>query len=258
MAHIISLINHKGGVGKTTSTAGIGAGLNLLKKRVLLIDVDPQANLTRHFGLPKNSDKSIYGALKGEYPLPVHEIKKGLDMVPSHTCLVGWEKEVSDEPGRESFLKAAIEPLASKYDYILIDCPPSLGYLPINALSASQSIIIVVEPSAFAIDGMGNIFNAVNKVQSRINKDLTGCKILITNFFSKKVLHQDVESTLRENYKNQVFKTVVRTNVALEEAVMTGVDVFTYDSSSNGAIDYKNVCSEIIKEKQWEKVLKAV
>ena len=109
MAHIICLINHKGGVGKTTSTAGIAAGLNLLKKKVLMIDIDPQANLTLHFGLPKNLDKSIYGALLGEYPLPVHEIKKGLDIVPSHFHLVGWEKEVSDEPGRESFLRTAID-----------------------------------------------------------------------------------------------------------------------------------------------------
>jgi len=251
MAHIISVINHKGGVGKTTSTANIGAGLNLLKKRVLMIDLDPQANLTRHFGVAKTLDEAIYGALTGEYPLPVVKIKDGFDLAPSHQDLVGWEKLVSDEPGRELFLRDVLKPVEKKYDYIIIDCPPSLNLLPVNALCASHSILITVEPSLFSIEGMSNIFNAVQKVRTRINKELNGCRILITRYFASKKLHKDAEEMIRKNYEDLVFKTIIRTNVALEEAVMSGVDIFEYDSRSNGAKDYKSVCNEIIEIKQW-------
>ena len=251
MAHIISVINHKGGVGKTTCTANIGAGLNTLEKRVLVVDTDPQASLTRHFGVSKTLEKSVFGALIGQYPLPVVNVKEGLDLAPSHQDLIGWEKQIADEPGRELFLKNALETVANNYDYIIIDCPPSLNLLPVNALSASHSILITVEPSLFSLEGMANIFNAVQKVRTRINKDLNGCRILITRFHRSKILHKDVEEMIRKNYAEQVFKTVIRTNVALEEAVMNGVDIFAYDSKSNGAKDFKSVCNEILNIKQW-------
>ena len=251
MVHIISVINHKGGVGKTTSTANVGAGLNILKNKVLMIDTDPQANLTRHFGIPKTIENSIYGALMDEYPAPVLNIKKGLDLIPAHQDLVGWEKEVSDEPGRELFLRDVIVPIVKNYDYVIIDCPPSLNLLTLNALSTSHSVLITVEPSLFAIDGMGNIFNAVQKVKTRINSDLNRCRILITRYYSAKLLHRQTEEVIRQNYSDMVFRTVIRTNVALEEAVMNGCDIFAYDNKSNGAIDYKNVCNEILKIKQW-------
>ena len=251
MAHIISVINHKGGVGKTTSTANIGAGLNLLKKKVLIVDIDPQANLTRHFGVSKTLEQSIFGALKNEYALPIENIKPGFDLSPSHEDMIAWEKLVLDEPGRELFLRDVLETVKSKYDYIIIDCPPSLNLLPVNALSASHSILITVEPSLFSIEGMSNILNAVQKVRTRINKDLNGCRILITRYFSSKKLHKDAEAVIRKNYDQLVFETIIRTNVALEEAVMNGVDIFDYAGNSNGAKDYKNVCKEIIKLKQW-------
>ena len=251
MGHIISVINHKGGVGKTTSTANIGAGLNILKKKVLIVDTDPQANLTRHFGISKSLDKAIYGALTGEYPLPVVQIKEGFDLAPSHQDMLGWEKLVSDEPGRELFLRDVLEPVAAKYDYVLIDCPPSLNLIPVNALTASHSILITVEPSLFSIEGMSTIFNAVQKVRTRINKELNGCRILITRYFASKVLHKNSEDVIRDKYKDLVFKTIIRTNVALEEAVMRGVDIFEYDNKSNGAKDYKNVCNEILKIEEW-------
>jgi chromosome partitioning protein len=251
MAHIISVINHKGGVGKTTSTANIGAGLNILKKRVLMVDTDPQANLTRHFGVSKTLEKALYGALSGEYPLPIVNVKDGLDLAPSHQDLVGWEKQVSDEPGRELFLREVLKPVSDNYDYIIIDCPPSLNLLPVNALCASHSILITVEPSLFSIEGMSNIVNAAHKVRTRINSDLNGCRVLITRFSGSKVLHKNAEEMIRENYKDVVFQTVIRTNVALEEAVMSGADIFAYDAKANGAKDYKSVCNEIIKLKQW-------
>ena len=251
MVQIISVINHKGGVGKTTSTANVGAGLHQLKKRVLMVDTDPQANLTRHFGVPKEIEKSIYGALIGKYNLPIINVKSGLDLVPSHNDLVGWEKEISDEPGRELFLRDVLIPVVKNYDFVIIDCPPSLNLLPLNALSTSHNVLVTVEPSMFAIDGMGNIFNAVQKVKTRINNDLTGCRILITRYHSSKTLHKQTEKVIRSSYENIVFKTVIRTNVALEEAVMHGCDIFEYDDTSNGAKDYKNVCNEIINLKQW-------
>ena len=251
MAHIISVINHKGGVGKTTSTANVGAGLNLLKKKVLIVDIDPQANLTRHFGVSKTLEKSIFGALKGEYALPIETIKGGFDLANSHEDMIAWEKMVSDEPGRELFLKNALEPVKSKYDYIIIDCPPSLNLLPLNALSASHSILITVEPSMFSIEGMSYILNAVQKVRTRINEELNGCRILITRYSSSKKFHKDAEAVIRKNYENLVFETNIRTNVALEEAVMNGVDIFEYAITSNGAKDYMSVCNEIKKTKIW-------
>jgi len=250
MTHIISVINHKGGVGKTTSTANIAAGLQILGKSALMIDLDPQANLTRHFGLPKTSERSIYDALTGVREMPTVELKNGAHIAPSHQDMIGWEKIAADEPGRELFLKNAINTLSYKYDYILIDCPPSLNLLPINALTASNGIIITVEPSLFSIEGMNNIFSAVEKVRSRINKNLIEYKILITRFFSSKILHKNAEEIIRRNYNEKVFKTVIRTSVALEEAVMNSVDVFAYDSKSNGAKDYMKVCQEIVNSNQ--------
>ena len=251
MAHIVSVINHKGGVGKTTSTANIGAGLNLLKKKVLMVDIDPQSNLTRHFGVSKTLDKAIYGALKDEYPLPIINIKDGLDLAPSHQDLVAWEKEYSDEPAREFCLKRILKPVVNNYDYVIIDCPPSLNLLPLNALFASHSILITVEPSMFAIEGMSVIFKLVQKVRERINEDLNGCRILITRYHTSKTLHKQAEEVIRKGYTDLVFETMIRTNVALEEAVMKGCDIFAYDASSNGAKDYKSVCNEILKIKQW-------
>ena len=251
MAHIISVINHKGGVGKTTSTANICAGLHRLGKRVLMVDIDPQANLTRHFGISKTLERSVFGALNGDYPAPALKVKEGLDIVPSHQDLIGWEKLAADEPGREFFLREAIAPLIGCYDYVFIDCPPSLNLLPVNALCASNGILITVEPSLFSIEGMSNIFNAASKVRSRINKDLAGCRILITRFFSSKVLHRNARDIIRENYGTGVFSAVIRTSVALEEAVMSGVDVFEYNGNSAGAKDYMSVCNEIVNLKQW-------
>ena len=248
--HIISVINHKGGVGKTTSAANIGAGLHLFKRRVLMVDIDPQANLTRHFGLSKTSERSVYGALNGEYPLPRVGVKDGLDVVPSHQDMIGWEKSVADEPGRELLLREALSPVVGDYDYVLIDCPPSLNLLPVNALSASSEVLITVEPSLFSIDGMGSILSAVSKVRARINKDLCDYRILITRFFASKVLHRNAEEIIRQNYGGRVLKTAIRTNVALEEAVMNGVDIFQYDSASNGAKDYKSVCEEIMRSEE--------
>lgn len=248
MPMVISIINHKGGVGKTTSAANIGAALHRMGKRVLLVDFDPQANLTIHFGfLPEG--ENIYDALKGKYPLPIRCQKDAPDIVAATIDLAGAELELATEPGREYLLKSLLEPVFEKYDYILIDCPPALGLLTLNALSASNSVIVPIEPGKFAAVGMGKLFEIMEKVRIRINADLAGYKVLITKVDVRKSLHNDVSDMLREHYGEKVFSTRIRTNVSLEEAQMQGVDIFRYDARSNGAEDYINVSNELLKDK---------
>jgi chromosome partitioning protein len=241
-------MNHKGGVGKTTSTVNIGAGLHQLGKRVLLIDLDPQANLTMHLcGEPDPAHDTIYGALRSEYGLPVKPIKPAFDIVISTLDLSAAELELQSEPGREYILKELISPYLKDYDYILIDCPPSLGILTINALSASTEIIIPVESSAFSLKGMTKLFDIVEKVKYRLNKNLKSYKILITKYDSRKTIQRQITESIKAQRLAPVFDTVIRTNVALEEASMSQCSVFDHDSRSAGAIDYTNICKEIIK-----------
>lgn len=249
MTKIISVINHKGGVGKTTSSVNIGAALNMQKKKVLLIDIDPQANLTIHMGLTPSDDNNIYTALKEGHDLVIHPVKKGLDVVTSTLDLSAAETELSSEAGREVLLKQLVEPIKNRYDYILIDCPPSLGLLTLNALTTSDSIIIPIEPSNFAIRGMGKLFLIIGKVQKRLNSGLDTGKLLITKVDNRKVLHKDMVSQLREAYVNRVFDTQIRSNVSLEEAQMQEQDIFEYSPKSSGAEDYLNVSKEILKLK---------
>ena len=254
MAKVICVLNHKGGVGKTTTTANLAAGLNLQKKRVLMIDIDPQANLTVHFGFPQENENTIYDALKNQTPLTIRNVPdvKGLDIVISSTDdMADIELQLSGVVGREYILRELIEPVKSSYDYILIDCPPSLGILPLNALSCADMAIIVVEPAKFSLDGMKKIFSAMEKVSTRINPDLKDYRILITRFSTSKVIHNNVAENIRgrSEFEGKVFKTIVRSNVSLEEASMQGMDVFRYAPKSNGATDYKNVCKELIKIK---------
>jgi len=253
MAKVISILNHKGGVGKTTTTANLAAGLNELKKKVLMIDLDPQANLTVHFGYPQESENTIYGALTKQITLPIRKIAEdieGFDIVISSTDdMADIELQISGAPGREHILKELIQPIKDRYDYILIDCPPSLGIMALNALSCAEMAIIAVEPSKFSIDGMKKIFTAMELVKARTNPNLTDYKILITRYNSKKVIHNNKVEEINEQYEGHVFKTIIRSNVSLEEAVVNGLDVFRYARKSNGAIDYMNVSKELINVK---------
>jgi len=252
MAKVICVLNHKGGVGKTTSTANIAAGLNRLKKKVLMIDIDPQANLTVHFGFPQESENTIYDSLKNQTALPILNVgeMKGLDIVVSSTDdMADIELQLAGAVGREHILKDLIKPIKTQYDYIMIDCPPSLGILPLNALSCSDMAIIAVEPAKFSLDGMKKIFSAMQKVQERINHDLKDYWVLMTRFNSNKVIHQNIVENISERFKGHVFKTIVRSNVSLEEAAMQGMDVFRYSPKSNGAKDYNNICKELINIK---------
>jgi chromosome partitioning protein len=248
MGKVLSISNHKGGVGKTTSAINIGAGLNKLGKKVLLIDLDPQANLSQSLGLI-NQDKTIYGALKGDYKLEPVVVLKGLDVIPSTLDLSGAEIELSSEPGREYILKELIEDIRSDYDYIIIDSPPSLGLLTINSFTAADEILIPLQAQFLAMQGLAKLVEVVEKIKSRLNKELKMGGVFITQYDGRKVLNRDVVETINAHFKSEVFKTKIRDNIALAEAPAQGLDIFRYNAKSNGAEDYMDLAQEIIKRK---------
>lgn len=248
MSKLIAISNHKGGVGKTTSAINIGAGLNKLGKKILLIDLDPQANLSQSLGLI-DQERNIYGSLRGEYKLEPIQVLKGLDVIPSTLDLSGAEVELSGEAGREYILRELIEPLRASYDYILIDSPPSLGLLTINAFTASDEILIPLQAQFLALQGLAKLIEVIDKIKKRLNKELKIGGVIITQYDSRKVLNRDVVATIEAHLKKDVFKTKIRDNIALAEAPARGLDIFRYNSKSSGAEDYLALCKEILKIK---------
>ncbi len=246
MAKIISLLNHKGGVGKTTSAINIGAGLVELDKRVLLIDLDPQANLSLSLGIPRQK-YSIYEAVRGESELVPFEIKKGFDVVTSNLDLSGAEMELINEAGREFILRELFEPVMDDYDFIIIDCPPSLGLLTLNALTSSHYVYIPLQTEFLALQGLTKIKQVIDKVKFRLNKKLQIGGVIATMYDHRKVLNRDVVETIRKYFGSKVFNTLIRDNVALAEAPAQRKDIFRYSRSSNGAKDYLKLCKEIIE-----------
>ena len=246
MSKVISISNHKGGVGKTTSAINIGAGLNKLGKKILLIDLDPQANLSQSLGFI-NQERNIYGAIRGESSLDPMEVIEGLDIIPSTLDLSGAEIELSGEAGREYILKELIEPLRGSYDYIFIDTPPSLGLLTINSFTASDEVFIPLQAQFLALQGLTKLMEIIEKIKARLNKGLKVGGVLITQYDSRKILNRDVVATIQAHFKEAVFKTVIRDNVALAEAPTQGADIFRYSPKSYGAEDYLALCKEILK-----------
>lgn len=248
MSKVISISNHKGGVGKTTSTINIGAGLNRLGKKILLIDLDPQANLSQSLGVIE-PERNIYGALRGEYSLQPIGIVNGLDIIPSTLDLSGAEVEMSGEAGREYILRELIDPLRGSYDYILIDNPPSLGLLTINSFTASDEVFIPLQAQYLALQGLTKLIEVVDKIKRRLNKELKVGGVFITQYDGRKVLNRDVVATIEAHFKDEVFKTRVRDNIALAEAPAQGLDIFRYNPKSYGAEDYLSLSKEILKRK---------
>lgn len=246
MSKIISISNHKGGVGKTTSAINIGAGLNKLGKNILLIDLDPQANLSQSLGVTE-PESNIYGALRGDYELQPIEIVKGLDIIPSTLDLSGAEVEMSGEAGREYILKEILEPLRASYDFILIDSPPSLGLLTINAFTVSELVLIPLQAQFLALQGLTKLMEVIDKIKKRLNKELKIGGVFITQYDNRKVLNRDVVETIEAHFKDEVFKTKIRDNVALAEAPSMGLDIFRYQAKSYGAEDYLSLSKEITK-----------
>lgn len=246
MGIIISLMNHKGGVGKTTSTINIGAGLVELGKKVLLLDLDPQANLTISLGIPRQH-VTIYEALRGESELMPYTVKEGMDVITSSLNLSGAEMELINEAGREYILKELLAPLQDDYDFVLIDCPPSLGLLTLNALTSSQSVLIPLQTQFLALQGLAKIKQVIDKVRFRLNKQLEIGGVIATMYDARKVLNRDVVETIQKYFGEKVFKTLIRDNISLAEAPAQRKDIFDYSPSSSGAKDYLALSREIIE-----------
>jgi len=246
MGKIISLLNHKGGVGKTTSAINIGAGLVELGQKVLLIDLDPQANLTLSLGIPRQKI-TIYESIRGESELVPYTAKEGMDVVTSSLDLSGAEMELINEAGREYILQELFQPVLEEYDYIIIDCPPSLGLLTLNALTTSDFVYIPLQTEFLALQGLTKIKQVVDKVRFRLNKKLEIGGVIATMYDARKVLNRDVVATIQKYFGEKVFKTLIRDNVTLAEAPAQRMDIFSYAKSSNGAKDYLSLCKEILE-----------
>lgn len=246
MAKVISVVNHKGGVGKTTTSASLIAGLTNRGKRVIGIDMDGQANLTSLLGIGEQ-EENIYTALKTGNGLPIYVNDFGAKVVPSTLDLQAAEVELSNEPGRELLLKGLLAPYLSQLDYVIIDCPPSLGLLTLNALTASTHVIIPIEAEPLSLKGMSTILSIIDKVKTRLNKDLQIMGVLVTKFDGRKIINREVLQTATTHYPGLVFDTKIRDNVRLAETAALAKDIFSYDSDSNGAKDYQALCEELIQ-----------
>jgi chromosome partitioning protein len=248
----ISLINQKGGVGKTTSTANLGASLAMLGKRVLLVDVDPQANLSVHFGINIHDiEKSVYHLIMSEAPFEEVVQKTelpGLDIVPSQIALSGAEIQLVGMVGRETILRDALAPADGHFDYMLIDCPPSLGLLTLNALTTVKEVIIPLQTEFFALEGMSHLLKTVELVKKRINHELQITGIIACMYDARTSLAKAVHEKIREYFGNKVFKTVIRKNIRLAESPSHGQPITLYDPEAMGASDYLSLAKEVIAQ----------
>ncbi|ADF51803.1 ParA family protein [Zunongwangia profunda] len=252
MGKIIAIANQKGGVGKTTTSVNLAASLGVLEKKVLLIDADPQANATSGLGI------DVEEIELGTYQLLEHSItpekaimqtsSPNLDLIPAHIDLVAIEIELVDQENRESMLKKVITPLKELYDYILIDCAPSLGLLTLNALTASDSVIIPIQCEYFALEGLGKLLNTIKSVQKIHNNKLDIEGLLLTMYDSRLRLSNQVVEEVQKHFDEMVFETIIQRNVRLSEAPSYGESIINYDASSKGATNYLSLAHEIIKK----------
>jgi len=258
MGKIIALANQKGGVGKTTTTINLAASLAVLDQKVLIIDADPQANATSGFGFDvKNIQSSIYECIVDEAEAKKIVLKtdvSNLDLIPSHIDLVGAEIEMLNIPNREKVLKRIVEPVKDDYDFILIDCSPSLGLITVNALTAADSVIIPVQCEYFALEGLGKLLNTIRIIQNRLNPVLEIEGFLLTMFDSRLNLSNQVYEEVKRHFQDMVFDTIIQRNVKLSEAPSYGKPVVLYDASSKGAINHMNLAREILQRNSMTKM----
>ena len=244
MKQIISFANHKGGVAKTTSVSSVGVALSQMGKRVLLVDLDPQTNLTDLLS-KERTERTLYDSLRDLGSLPLVHLREGLDLCPGSIDLVSMDIELANLPDREYRLQKLLQRM--DYDFILLDCPPSLGLLTQNALSASTRVIIPLTPEALPTKGLGTLLNIIDLVKKNSNPDLQLGGILITRYNRRKI-NRLVEETLRESFGDLVFKTKIRENVDLSESPLEGKDIYSYSPDSIGAKDYTEVAKEILQK----------
>jgi len=258
MGKIIAIANQKGGVGKTTTAINLAASLGVLEHKTLLVDVDPQANSTSGVGFdPKIIKKSIYECMIGEAKAK-SLIKKtdspNLSLLPAHLDLVGAEIELINHPQRENIMREVLSKIKDDFEYIILDCSPSLGLITVNALTAADSVIIPVQCEYFALEGLGKLLNTVKIVQERLNPQLEIEGILLTMYDSRLRLSNQVVAEVKRHFRDLVFNTIVHRNTRLGEAPSFGKSALQYDAGSKGAINYLNLARELVLKAKGERV----
>jgi len=258
MGKVIALANQKGGVGKTTTAINLAASLAVLEYKVLIIDADPQANATSGVGFDvRNVKTSIYECIVDELDprkIILNTEIPGLDLIPSHIDLVGAEIEMLNLPNREKVLKYVIEKIKNDYDFILIDCSPSLGLITVNALTAADSVIIPVQCEYFALEGLGKLLNTIKIIQTRLHPELEIEGFLLTMFDSRLNLSNQVLEEVKKHFQEMVFETVIQRNIKLSEAPSYGQPAILYDAASKGASSYMNLARELLQNNNMTKL----
>jgi len=258
MGKVIAIANQKGGVGKTTTAINLAASLAVLEHRVLLIDADPQANATSGVGFDvRNVKTSIYECVVDDVDpktIILHTNTPNFDLLPSHIDLVGAEIEMLNLPNRERVLKQVIDKVTDDYDFILIDCSPSLGLITVNALTAADSVIIPVQCEYFALEGLGKLLNTIKIIQSRLNPELQIEGFLLTMFDARLNLSNQVYEEVKRHFQEMVFETVITRNIRLSEAPSYGLPAIEYDISSKGAQSYLNLARELLQNNTMTKI----
>ncbi len=254
MGKVIAIANQKGGVGKTTTAINLAASFAVLEKKVLLIDADPQANATSGSGFDvRNIKTGIYECLIDEQDpraAVLHSEIEGFDLIPSHIDLVGAEIEMLNMPNREKILKGVVAKIKDDYDFVLIDCSPSLGLITVNALTASDSVLIPVQCEYFALEGLGKLLNTIKIIQGRLNPDLQIEGFLLTMYDPRLRLSNQVVEEVKKHFQDMVFDTIVQRNIKLSESPSFGKPVIIYDAESKGAINHLNLAREILQKNE--------